>query len=130
MKTKEDIAKEMERDWKGLRVTMKITMQNRQAKVAFVLSVANLMIKPLKESKRDQKKTKKIKHNENILLDDVRKTVKVMRPQSMAKTFARAVKEILGTCVSIGCTVDDKDPKDLQIKIDGGEFKITEDSFK
>jgi len=34
------------------------------------------------------------------------------------------VKEILGTCVSVGCTVDGKDPKDLQTEIDDGEVEI------
>ncbi|MFS7939077.1 putative ribosomal protein L11/L12 [Helianthus anomalus] len=32
----------------------------------------------------------------------------------MAKELQGTVKEILGTCFSVGCTVDGKDPKDLQ----------------
>ncbi|MFS7917397.1 putative ribosomal protein L11/L12 [Helianthus anomalus] len=32
----------------------------------------------------------------------------------MAKELQGTVNEILGTCVSVGCTVDEKDPKDLQ----------------
>lgn len=67
----EDIAKETAKDWKGLRVTVKLTVQNRQAKVAVVPSAAALVIKALKEPERDRKKTKNIKHNGNISLDDV-----------------------------------------------------------
>ncbi|KAH7542630.1 hypothetical protein FEM48_Zijuj02G0094500 [Ziziphus jujuba var. spinosa] len=121
----EDIAKETAKDWKGLRVTVKLTVQNRQAKVAVVPSAAALVIKALKEPERDRKKTKNIKHNGNISLDDVIEIAKVMRPRSMAKDLTGTVKEILGTCVSVGCTVDGKDPKDLQQEItDGVRFQF------
>ncbi|KAI4374267.1 hypothetical protein MLD38_012279 [Melastoma candidum] len=56
----EDIAKETAKDWKGLRVTVKLTVQNRQAKVSVVPSAAALVIKALKEPERDRKKTKNI----------------------------------------------------------------------
>lgn len=52
----EDIAKETAKDWKGLRVTVKLTVQNRQAKVSVVPSAAALVIKALKEPPRDRKK--------------------------------------------------------------------------
>lgn len=120
----EDIAKETAKDWKGLRVTVKLTVQNRQAKVAVVPSAAALVIKALKEPERDRKKTKNIKHNGNITLDDVIEIAKVMRPRSMAKDLSGTVKEILGTCVSVGCTVDGKDPKDLQQEITDGDVEI------
>ncbi|KVH90446.1 Ribosomal protein L11 [Cynara cardunculus var. scolymus] len=113
----EDIAKETAKDWKGLRVTVKLTVQNRQAKVSVVPSAAALVIKALKEPERDRKKVKNIKHSGNISLDDVIEIAKVMRPRSMAKELTGTVKEILGTCVSVGCTVDGKDPKDLQQEI-------------
>ncbi|CAK9197641.1 unnamed protein product [Sphagnum troendelagicum] len=125
-KVGEDIAKETARDWKGLRVTVKLTVQNRQAKVEVVPSAAALVIKSLKEPERDRKKVKNIKHNGNISLDDVTEIAKIMAPRSMAKSLAGTVKEILGTCVSVGCTVDGKDPKDLQKEIDEGEVEIPE----
>ncbi|CAL9755432.1 unnamed protein product, partial [Musa acuminata subsp. burmannicoides] len=120
----EDIAKETAKDWKGLRVTVKLTVQNRQAKVTVVPSAAALVIKALKEPERDRKKTKNIKHNGNISLDDVVEIARVMRPRSMAKDLSGTVKEILGTCVSVGCTVDGKDPKDLQQEISDGDVEV------
>ncbi|KAG6492409.1 hypothetical protein ZIOFF_047372 [Zingiber officinale] len=123
-KVGEDIAKETAKDWKGLRVTVKLTVQNRQAKVSVVPSAAALVIKALKEPERDRKKTKNIKHNGNISLDDVVEIARVMRPRSMAKDLSGTVKEILGTCVSVGCTVDGKDPKDLQQEIRDGDAEL------
>ena len=70
-----------------LHVTVKLTVQNRQAKVSVVPSAAALVIKALKEPERDQKKTKNIKHNDNTSLDDVIEIAKVMKPRSMAKGF-------------------------------------------
>ncbi|KAI3849738.1 hypothetical protein MKW98_026652 [Papaver atlanticum] len=120
----EDIAKETARDWKGLRVTVKLTVQNRQAKVSVVPSAAALVIKALKEPERDRKKVKNIKHTGNISFDDVIEIAKVMKPRSMAKDLSGTVKEILGTCVSVGCTVDSKDPKDVQEQIDNGDVEV------
>ncbi|KAG6522516.1 hypothetical protein ZIOFF_019656 [Zingiber officinale] len=124
-KVGEDIAKETAKDWKGLRVTVKLTVQNRQAKVSVVPSAAALVIKALKEPERDRKKTKNIKHNGNISLDDVIEIARVMRSRSMAKDLSGTIKEILGTCVSVGCTVDGKDPKDLQQEISDGEAELS-----
>ncbi|KAJ0965556.1 hypothetical protein J5N97_026694 [Dioscorea zingiberensis] len=120
----EDIAKETAKDWKGLRVTVKLTVQNRQAKVSVVPSAAALVIKALKEPERDRKKTKNIKHSGNISLDDVIEIARVMKPRSMAKDLSGTIKEILGTCVSVGCTVDGKDPKDLQTEITEGDVEV------
>ena len=50
-------------------------------------AAAALVIKAVKEPERDRKKTKNIKHNGNILLDDVIEIAKVMKPRSMAKDF-------------------------------------------
>lgn len=57
-KVGEDIAKETAKEWKGLRVTVKLTVQNRQAKVSVVPSAAALIIKALKEPPRDRKKVR------------------------------------------------------------------------
>merc|ERR1712110_447445 len=111
----DDIAKATQ-DWKGLKVTCKLTIQNRQAKVEVVPSAAALIIKALKEPPRDRKKVKNIKHNGNISMDDIINAARIMRPRSMSKDLSGVMKEILGTAQSVGCTVDGQEPHDL---IDG-----------
>ena len=64
--------------------------------MSVVPSTAALVIKTLKELERDRNKMKNIKHNGNILLDDVIKIAKVMKSRSMAKDLSGTVKEILG----------------------------------
>ena len=56
-KVGDDIAKATT-EWKGLRITVQLTVQNRQAKIAVVPSAAALIIKALKEPPRDRKKQK------------------------------------------------------------------------
>ena len=57
-KVGEDIAKLTAKDWKGLRVTVKLIVQNRQAKVEVVPTASALVIKALKEPVRDRKKVR------------------------------------------------------------------------
>lgn len=54
--------------WKGIRITVCLTIQNRQAKVSIEPNASSLLIKELKEPVRDRKKTKCIKHSGRILL--------------------------------------------------------------
>lgn len=56
-KVGDDIAKATA-DWKGLKVTVKLIVQNRQARVDVIPSAASLIIKALKEPPRDRKKQK------------------------------------------------------------------------
>lgn len=56
----EDIAKETAKEWKGLKVTCCLTVQNRQAKVSVVPTASALVIKALKEPARDRKKVRLI----------------------------------------------------------------------
>merc|ERR1719488_340277 len=105
----DDIAKATQ-DWKGLKVTVKLTIQNRQAKVEVVPSAAALIIKALKEPPRDRKKVKNIKHTGSVPLEEIYKIARIMRPRSLAKKFEGIVLEILGTAQSVGCRVEGEDP--------------------
>ncbi|VDO49802.1 unnamed protein product [Onchocerca flexuosa] len=110
----DDIAKATQ-DWKGLKVTCKLTIQNRVAKIDVVPSAASLLIKELKEPARDRKKKEEVgkgrgrgrqksshcchdvKHNGDLTVEQVINIARQMRPRSMAKKLEGTVKEILGT---------------------------------
>jgi large subunit ribosomal protein L12e len=111
------------KDWKGLKITVQLKVQNRKAVVSVKASAAALVIKALKEPSRDKKKVKNIKHDGDLSLEDVYSCARVMRPTSMSATFSGTVKEILGSCVSVGCTVEDQDPRDIQQQITDGDIE-------
>ena len=121
-KVGEDIAKATG-DWKGLRVTVKLTIQNRQAAVSVVPSASSLVIKALKEPPRDRKKEKNIKHTKSMPLDEIIDIARTMRFKSFSKSLEGTVKEILGTAYSVGCQVDGRSPKDISDDIESGEIE-------
>uniref|UniRef100_A0A2K6NKX5 Large ribosomal subunit protein uL11 n=1 Tax=Rhinopithecus roxellana TaxID=61622 RepID=A0A2K6NKX5_RHIRO len=112
-KVGDDIAKSTG-DWKGLRITVKLTIQNRQAQIEVVPSASALIIKALKEPPRDRKKQKNIKHSGNITFDEI------MRHRSLARELSGTIKEILGTAQSVGCNVDGRHPHDITDDINNG----------
>nr|AAX48844.1 L12 [Suberites domuncula] len=125
-KVGDDIAKATQ-DWKGLKVTVKLIVQNRQAKIEVVPSAASLVIKALKEPPRDRKKQKNILHNGNVTMDQIIEIAKIMRPRSMARNMSGTVKEILGTAQSVGCTVDRVNPHDKIDEINEGTLEIPDE---
>ncbi|KZT61377.1 hypothetical protein CALCODRAFT_491176 [Calocera cornea HHB12733] len=125
-KVGEDIAKATS-DWKGLRVTVQLTIQNRQAAVSVVPSASSLVIRALKEPPRDRKKEKNIKHAGNIALDEMFDIARTMRSKSLAKNLAGTLKEMLGTAQSVGCTIDGRPPHDIIEAIDAGEIDVPEE---
>eukprot|EP00500_Bicosoecida_sp_ms1_P001184 CAMPEP_0203811590 /NCGR_PEP_ID=MMETSP0115-20131106/3647_1 /ASSEMBLY_ACC=CAM_ASM_000227 /TAXON_ID=33651 /ORGANISM="Bicosoecid sp, Strain ms1" /LENGTH=166 /DNA_ID=CAMNT_0050720415 /DNA_START=62 /DNA_END=562 /DNA_ORIENTATION=- len=115
-------------EYKGLKVTVKLIVQNRQAAVEVVPSASTLVMQALNEPVRDRKKgPKNVVHDGNITLDAIIDIAKIMRSRSLARHLSGTVKEILGTAFSIGCTVNGEAPRDIQAKIDSGEIEIADE---
>jgi len=125
-KVGEDIAKATGA-WKGLRVTVQLTIQNRQAAVSVVPSASSLVIKALKEPPRDRKKQKNIKHDGNIPLEEIYQIARTMKTKSLAKDLAGCVKEILGTCRSVACRVEGQAPQDVIDQINSGDIEVPDE---
>ncbi len=58
----------------------------------------------------------------NLTFEQLVRVTKLKQSQLLSKTFKGAVKEVVGTCVSIGITIDEKEPKDIQVAIDEGVY--------
>jgi len=56
----------------------------------------------------------------NLNLEQIIKIAKVKRSSLLAGSLKSAVKEVIGTCVSMGVTVNQKDPKVILREIDEG----------
>ena len=121
----EDIQKAT-KDWKGLKVTVKLLVKNRVATVVVCPSVASMLIRALKEPPRDRKKVKNIKHSGNIAFNEILKIARETQPRSFAKDLKSAVLEVLGTAVSVGCTIDGEHPHDIQVKVKDNKLKVPE----
>ncbi|XP_074089654.1 large ribosomal subunit protein uL11-like [Macrotis lagotis] len=118
-KVGDDIAKATG-DWKGFRITVKFTIQNRQAQIEVVPSASALLIKALKEPPRDRKKQKNIKYSGSITFDEIVNIARQMRHRSLAKELSGTIKEILATVQSVGCNIDGRHPHDVIDDINSG----------
>jgi large subunit ribosomal protein L12e len=123
-KVGEDIQKATTK-WRGVKIEIEIKVVNRQCTVSVLPTSAPLIIEALKEAPRDRKKVKNITHTGNLKWDDVLKISKTMREakKSMAIELSGTVKEILGTCRSMGCTIDGKSAKEYTQLVNDGEVK-------
>jgi large subunit ribosomal protein L11 len=58
----------------------------------------------------------------NLSMEQVAKIATMKMPSSYAKSPKTAAKEIMGTCVSLGITVDGRDPREVQKELDKGKW--------
>lgn len=114
-------------DWKGIKVTVRLSVINRVATPTIIPTASALIMKELKEAPRDRKKVKNIKHSGNVTLDAVIAIARILRFKSMAKHLSGTVKEVLGSCFSIGCSVNGKSPSEIQKEIDDGSVTIPDE---
>ena len=63
----------------------------------------------------------------DLTLEQVITVANAKKDIFLAKNFKNAVKTVLGTALSIGATVEGSDPRDIQKRIDAGDYddKIT-----
>lgn len=113
-------------DWKGIKVMVQLTIQNRVAQIEVMPSASALLIRALGEPPRDRKKVKHVKHDGSLQWPQILEAAKIMRPRSCAKEFRGTVKEIVGTAVSINCLIEDKSPKEVLKMIDNDELNCDE----
>ena len=60
----------------------------------------------------------------DLTVEQLKRIVETKGTSLLGNTTESASKEVLGTCLSMGVTVEGKDPRDVQKLIDQGEFKI------
>ncbi|HIQ32584.1 MAG TPA: 50S ribosomal protein L11 [Methanothermococcus okinawensis] len=58
----------------------------------------------------------------NLTMEQAVKIAKMKKDSMLSYTLKNATKEVVGTCVSMGVTVDGKDPKEVIKLIDKGEY--------
>ncbi len=114
---------EATKEFAGMRVPVEVEVdvdeKTFEVKVGIPTTTA-LIARELKIEKGSSRpRTEKVG---NLTMEQVVKIARIKRPALLAKTFKGAVKEVLGTCLSMGVTVDGKDPKQVQREIDQGLY--------
>jgi len=117
---------ELTKDYAGMKVPVKVTVDPETKE--FDVSVGTpttsaLIVSELKiEKGSGTPSTTKVG---NLSMEQVLRIAKIKHHELLAKNVKAAVKEVLGSCVSMGVTVDGKDPRDVQREIDEGKHDRT-----
>jgi large subunit ribosomal protein L11 len=117
---------ELTKDYAGMKVPVKITVDPETKK--FDVSVGTpttsaLIVSALKIEKGSGKPNEEKVGDLNMA--QVVDLAKKKGPKLLAKSLKLAAKEILGSCVSLGVTVEGKDPREVQREIDEGQHDST-----
>jgi len=114
---------EITKNYSGMKVPVKIVV-NPETK-EFEVSVGTPTTSALIVSELGIEKgsgTPKTQKIGNLSVEQVMSIAKVKGTELLAKNLKAAVKEVLGSCVSMGVTVEDKDPREVQQEIDEGKY--------
>ncbi|MEM1660585.1 MAG: 50S ribosomal protein L11 [Candidatus Bathyarchaeia archaeon] len=114
---------ELTKEFSGMKVPVKVTVdvETKEFEVAVgTPTTSALIISELKiEKGSGNPKQDKVG---NLTIQQAIRIAKIKRSELLAKSLKNAVKEILGTCVSMGVTVEGKDPREIIREIDEGVY--------
>ncbi|NWF87278.1 50S ribosomal protein L11 [Candidatus Bathyarchaeota archaeon] len=114
---------ELTKDYAGMKVPVKVAVDPETK--AFDVSIGTptasaLIVSELKiEKGSGTPNTAKVG---NLTMEQIIRVAKIKRHELLGKSLKEAVKEILGSCVSMGVTVEEKDPREVQKQIDEGKY--------
>ncbi|UCE29542.1 MAG: 50S ribosomal protein L11 [Candidatus Bathyarchaeota archaeon] len=114
---------EITKTYAGMKVPVEITV-NTETK-EFEVSVGTPTTSALIVSELGVEKGSGTPNTEkvgNLSMTQVIRVARAKHSEVLARNLAAAVKEVLGSCVSMGVTVEDKDPREVQKEIDEGKY--------
>jgi len=113
---------ELTKDYAGMKVPVKVIVDPDTKQFEVTLGTPTtpaLIVSELKiEKGSGTPNTAKVG---NLSMEQVIRVAKIKRPELLAKTLKSAAKEVLGSCISMGVTVENKDPREVQKEIDEGK---------
>ena len=116
--------------FKGLTVPVRIECDPETKQFEIFVetpSTASLLLKELGVEKGSINSSEQ--KSGDLTLEQVITVANAKKDIFLARTFKNAVKTVIGTALSIGATVEGSDPKEIQKRIDAGEYddKIQEE---
>jgi large subunit ribosomal protein L11 len=113
---------ELTKDYAGMKVPVKVAVdpETKSFEVTVGTPTASaLIVSELKiEKGSGTPNTQKVG---NLSMEQLIRIAKLKRQELLSPTLKRSAKEILGTCVSMGVTIEGKDPREVQEEIDAGK---------
>ena len=114
---------ELTKDYAGMKVPVKVLVNPEDKTFDVTVGVPTssaLLVSELKIEKGSG--TPNSAKVGDIQVEQIVRIAKIKRPELLAKTLKGAAKEIMGTCVSMGITIEGKDPREAQKEVDEGKY--------
>ena len=115
---------EITKEYAGMKVPVKISVDTEDKTLEVTVgtpTASALIVAELKVEKGSgTPNTVKIG---DLSMEQILKIAKIKGPQLLSPTVKKATKELLGTCVSLGVTVEGKDPREVQKDVDAGNYE-------
>lgn len=115
---------ELTKDYAGMKVPVKVSVdpEDKTFEVTVGTPTASALIVAELKIEKGSGTPNTVKVG-NLSMEQIVRIAKIKRAELLAQTLTGAAKEILGTCVSIGATVEGKDPREVQKEVDEGAYK-------
>ncbi len=114
---------EKTKDFSGMQVPVKVIVDTETKEFKIEVgtpSASQLLLKEINVKKGS--KTPKTEIIGDISFDKIVKVARAKKDDMASYKLKSQVKEVLGTCVSMGITVDGMNPKEVIKKVDAGEY--------
>jgi large subunit ribosomal protein L11 len=115
---------EVTKEYAGMKVPVKISVdpEDKTFEVTVGTPTASALIVAELKVEKGSGTPNTVKIGD-LSMEQVIRIAKIKGPQLLAPTVKKATKELLGTCVSLGVTVEGKDPREVQKEIDAGTYE-------
>jgi large subunit ribosomal protein L11 len=114
---------EVTKDYAGMKVPVKVIVDTETKQFEVTVgtpTTSALIVSELKiEKGSGSPKAQKVG---NLNMDQIVKIAKMKSAELLSTNLKRSVKEVLGSCVSMGVTAEGKDPKEVQKEVDEGKY--------
>ncbi len=114
---------EQTKEFVGMRVPVKVRVDPETKEFSVDVGIPTTSALVVKEAKIEKGSgTPNAAKVGNLTVAQVLKIAKVKQPSTLANSTKAAAKEVLGSCVSLGVTVEGKDAREIQREIDAGKW--------
>jgi large subunit ribosomal protein L11 len=113
---------EVTKDYAGMKVPVKVIVDTETKEFEVTVgtpTTSALIVSELKiEKGSGSPKAQKVG---NLSMEQVVRIARLKQVELLSPNLKAAAKEVLGSCVSMGVTVEGKDPKEVQKEVDEGK---------
>ena len=115
---------EITKEYAGMKVPVKISVdvEDKTFEVTVGTPTASALIVAELKVEKGSGTPNTVKIGD-LSMEQILKIAKIKGPQLLSPTVKKATKELLGTCVSLGVTVEGKDPREVQKDVDAGNYE-------